>query len=91
MNLFLGGCVGAVFNPAVGTGLILANAMAKGGTLKYLWLYWISELLAACFASFIFRVTNAREYVEDVLHYDFSKEEKGVERDPNVGVDVALP
>lgn len=69
---------GGVFNPAVGSGLILANGMVNGGTIKYLWIYWLSELLAAGLATFIFRITNTREYVEEVLHYDFSKEESQI-------------
>lgn len=75
-NLFF--IKGGVFNPAVGSGLILANGMVNGGTIKYLWIYWLSELLAAGLATFIFRITNTREYVEEVLHYDFSKEESQI-------------
>lgn len=51
----------AVFNPAVGTGLIAINAMA-GGQVSMLWLYWVAPLLGAALAALLFWVTNGNEY-----------------------------
>jgi len=56
-----GGISGGVFNPAVGTGLLVAR-VANGGSAKYLWLYWVAPLTGSAMAALIFRVTNRKEF-----------------------------
>jgi len=53
---------GAVFNPAVGTGLTLTRAMFKHGSAQYLWIYWVAPLSGALVAAFFFRFVNRKEY-----------------------------
>jgi len=60
-----GAISGGVFNPAVGTGLLVARA-ADGGSASYIWLYWVAPLLGGCFAALIFRVTNRKEYSQGI-------------------------
>jgi aquaporin Z len=45
---------GGAFNPAVGVGPILVNALVGGGTISYLWLYVIGPLLGGALASGMF-------------------------------------
>jgi glycerol uptake facilitator-like aquaporin len=58
----VGAISGGAFNPAVATGPTILNAIVNKGTAKYLWVYWLSELLGASLAAVVFRVTNTREY-----------------------------
>jgi len=58
----VGGISGGAFNPAVATGPTILNAVVADGPVKYLWIYWIAELLAAAAASVIFRMVNSKEY-----------------------------
>ena len=37
----LGDASGGVFNPAVGTGLCVTDALTGGSSGKYLWIYWV--------------------------------------------------
>ena len=37
----MGGASGGVFNPAVGTGLCVTDALTGGSSGKYLWIYWV--------------------------------------------------
>jgi hypothetical protein len=53
---------GGAFNPAVATGPTILHAIVSHGTAKYLWLYWVADLLGAVLASVVFRVTNTKEY-----------------------------
>jgi aquaporin Z len=45
---------GGAFNPAVGVGPILVNALVGGGTISYLWLYVIAPLLGGALAAGMF-------------------------------------
>lgn len=59
----LGTVSGACFNPAVGTGLLVASAIGGvEGAMNELWLYWAASLLGAALASALFRLTNACEF-----------------------------
>jgi aquaporin Z len=49
-----GGISGGVFNPAVGTGPILVNALIGGGSLAHLWLYLIGPLIGGAAAAWVF-------------------------------------
>ncbi|HET9326710.1 MAG TPA: aquaporin [Candidatus Eisenbacteria bacterium] len=51
---------GGAFNPAVGTGPILFQAIL-GGSLGNLWLYWVGPLLGAVIASVAFRLQHGAE------------------------------
>jgi len=52
---FAGGPVsGGAFNPAVGVGPILVNAMLGGGTLGNLWLYLVGPLVGGALAAAVF-------------------------------------
>jgi len=53
---------GAVFNPAVGTGLILVDLFAQGTTIQGIWLYWLAPMLGGFLAAFVFHITNKREF-----------------------------
>jgi aquaporin Z len=61
---------------AVGTGGILCSAIFSGTSLKYLWLYWLPQLLAGTFSAMIFRITNYEDYViretDDFLYQSLS-------------------
>jgi aquaporin Z len=53
---FAGGPIsGGAFNPAVGSGPTLVNALAGGGSLAYLWLYIVGPLLGGALAALVFR------------------------------------
>jgi aquaporin Z len=52
---------GAVFNPAVGTGLLLVHGFA-GGAMNDIWLYWFAPILGAVFAALFYRLMNPKEY-----------------------------
>ena len=49
---------GGAFNPAVGIGPILMNAMAGGGSMGNLWLYLVGPLLGGAVAAAVFKVQN---------------------------------
>lgn len=53
----IGGISGGVFNPAVGTGPILA-APADGGSLGSLWLYWAGPVAGAMLAVPVYRLQH---------------------------------
>jgi aquaporin Z len=50
----VGGISGGVFNPAVGTGLILVDALAGDGAFDQLWIYWAGPLLGGVAAAGVF-------------------------------------
>ena len=54
----VGGISGGAFNPAVGTGPILAS-LAVGGSVANLWLYWVGPVLGAVLAALVFRMQDA--------------------------------
>ena len=54
----VGGISGAVFNPAVGTGPMLL-ALAGGGSLNDLWIYWLGPMAGATLAVPVYRVQHA--------------------------------
>jgi len=60
-----GAISGGVFNPAVGTGLLVAR-VADGYDCKYLWLYWVAPLFGGAVAALVFRVTNRKEFTVGV-------------------------
>jgi aquaporin Z len=49
-----GGISGGAFNPAVGTGPILVNALIGGGPLGHLWLYLVGPFIGGAAAAFVF-------------------------------------
>jgi len=50
-----GGC----FNPAVGFGPIIVNALDNGSSeLKHIWIYWLAPLMGAVIAAALFRITT---------------------------------
>ena len=53
----VGGISGGVFNPAVGTGPILA-ALAGGGSAGSLWLYWVGPVVGAALAVPVYRLQH---------------------------------
>jgi len=55
---------GGVFNPAVGIGVLVVNAISEGdgSDLKYLWLYTLGPLVGGLLAGVIFWFTNRREF-----------------------------
>lgn len=58
--LAVGGISGAVFNPAVGTGPMLV-ALAGGGSMEALWLYWVGPLAGALLAVPVYRLQHGPE------------------------------
>jgi len=50
-----GGISGGAFNPAVGLGPILVNALTSGGSFANLWLYLVGPLLGGVAAAFVFK------------------------------------
>ena len=57
---FAGGKIsGGVYNPAVGTGPILVDAiMGDGDTLSYLWYYLVGPITGAVLATYIYKFTT---------------------------------
>ena len=49
-----GGISGGAFNPAVGIGPTLVNAMVGHGTMSHLWLYLVGPLLGGVLAAGVF-------------------------------------
>jgi aquaporin Z len=63
VGAFAGGPVsGGAFNPAVGTGPILINAILGGGSLSALWLYLVGPLLGGALAAVVYRVQHPAEF-----------------------------
>lgn len=59
VGAFAGGPVsGGAFNPAIGIGPILVNALAGGGSVGHIWLYLVGPLVGGAVAAFVFRVQN---------------------------------
>jgi aquaporin Z len=51
-----GGLSGGAFNPAVGTGPSVVNAMVSSGSLSNLWIYWVGPLLGGAVAAGVFKL-----------------------------------
>ena len=51
-----GGISGGAFNPAVGTGSIIVNAMKGGGSFANLWIYLVGPFLGGALASVMFKI-----------------------------------
>jgi len=49
---------GGAFNPAVGTGPILANVAMGTGDISNLWYYWVGPLAGAVLATSVFKMQN---------------------------------
>ena len=49
---------GGAFNPAVGTGPILLNAVHGLGSIGDLWFYWVGPLIGAALAATVFKIQN---------------------------------
>lgn len=59
---FAGGPIsGGVFNPAIGTGAILINALCGDGTFGHLWLYLVGPLTGGALAAAVFKVQEGAE------------------------------
>jgi aquaporin Z len=57
---FAGGPIsGGAFNPAVGTGPTIINAMMGAGSFQHLWLYIVGPLLGGALAAMVFRTQEA--------------------------------
>jgi aquaporin Z len=56
-----GGISGGAFNPAVGTGPIVMNALLGGGGFGNLWLYLVGPFLGAALAAIVFRMVNGAD------------------------------
>ena len=50
----VGGISGGVFNPAVGSGPILVDALAGDGGFNQLWIYWVGPLLGSVAAAGVY-------------------------------------
>ena len=46
------------FNPAVGVGSILVNAIAGGGSLTHIWLYLVGPLAGGAVAAVVFKLQH---------------------------------
>ncbi len=58
-----GSISGAVFNPAVGTGLMVVHASVHGASaIANLWLYWVAPIFGGLLAVGAYKVTNGGEY-----------------------------
>ena len=54
-----GGISGGVYNPAVGTGPILVDAMmGDGNTLSNLWYYLVGPIAGAVLATYVYKITT---------------------------------
>lgn len=57
----VGSISGGAFNPAVGTGPLLSDAILGGGSLKFLWLYWVGPLVGAVAAAIAYKMINPED------------------------------
>ena len=67
---------GGVFNPALGTGIVLVQATLCGGDAGTLWVYWVGPLLGACGGAGLFSLLHyhadpfpQEEYEESPSYY----------------------
>ena len=54
-----GGISGGAFNPDVGTGPILVDAILKGGSLSNLWLYLVGPFVGGALAAGVYRLQTS--------------------------------
>jgi aquaporin Z len=47
---------GGAFNPAVGTGPIVIDALMGGGSAANLWIYWVGPLIGGVLAAFVYGI-----------------------------------
>lgn len=52
---------GGAFNPDVGAGPILVDAILKGGSLSNVWLYLVGPFLGGALAAWVYRLQNPAE------------------------------
>ena len=75
VGAFAGGPIsGGAFNPAVGFGPVLVDALLGGGSLGNLWLYWLAPLAGGALAAAVFGLQE-REHVH--LHAEPSRTPEG--------------
>jgi aquaporin Z len=56
---FAGGPIsGGAFNPAIGTGAIVVNSLAGGGSWSHLWLYLVGPLAGGALAAAVYRIQH---------------------------------
>jgi aquaporin Z len=55
---------GAVFNPAVGTGITMMDVFL-GGSLSNIWIYWLGPMTGGALAAGVFRLQNPTEYTKE--------------------------
>ena len=60
-----GSISGGAFNPAVGTGPILAHTLLGGGSPQWLWLYWVGPLAGGALAAMVFAAQEREPIVAD--------------------------
>lgn len=59
VGAFSGGAIsGGAFNPAVGIGPIIMNAVAGGGSFSDIWLYLVGPLLGGVVAALVFKIQS---------------------------------
>jgi aquaporin Z len=68
--LTCGALSGAVFNPAVATGLFISSAVVGGPKFDSWAIYYVAEFLASVFAAIVFAVLNSDDY--------FPEEQEGI-------------
>ena len=56
----VGATSGGAFNPAVGTGPILIDALVGGGIWDHLWIYWVGPILGGVAAAGAFDLQHAK-------------------------------
>ncbi len=54
-----GALSGGAFNPAVGTGPAVVNAIVSSGSLSSLWIYWVGPLLGGAAAAGVFKLQES--------------------------------
>ena len=56
-----GGVSGGAFNPAVGIGPTIVNAVVGGGSFANVWLYIVGPLAGAVLAALVFKVQEGED------------------------------
>jgi len=54
---------GAAFNPAVGTGPILIDALVGGGSMANLWIYLVAPFIGGAAAAIVFKIQTPDQAV----------------------------
>ena len=82
----VGDLSGAVFNPAVATGLFISNAAAGGDSMDEWYIYYLAEFVGAFLAASVFSITNCEEYSDDFIEslskVEESSKKTGVSTNP---------